>query len=35
MQDILMLTLYPSNAPISYTITIAHAVQRAAAANPR
>ncbi|VWB27955.1 hypothetical protein BLA13014_01044 [Burkholderia aenigmatica] len=35
MQDILMLTLYPSNAPISYTITIAHDAQRAAAANPR
>ncbi|MGW9760300.1 hypothetical protein BCO37747_04362 [Burkholderia contaminans] len=30
-----MLTLYPSNAPISYTITIGREVQRAAAANPR
>ncbi|VWB88404.1 hypothetical protein BLA14095_04115 [Burkholderia lata] len=30
-----MLTLYPSNAPISYAITIACNAQRAAAANPR
>ncbi len=30
-----MLTLYPSNAPISYTITIAREAQCAAAANPR
>ncbi|PXX39609.1 hypothetical protein NA66_1002740 [Burkholderia pyrrocinia] len=35
MQHILMLTLYPSNAPISYAITIAREGQCAAAANPR
>jgi hypothetical protein len=34
MQDILMLTHYPSNAPISDTITIAREIQCAAAANP-
>lgn len=30
-----MLTVYPSNAPISYTITIARGGQCAAAANAR